>query len=243
MSKTKANNYMGSKCEYQVGKKINSDCFFFSLVLRMTEIGRNVDSLGYNTTANTLIPVVSIKKDGDFYSRRLPKCTSDSLNLSCSCNNSGKILLFYAFQTVDSKLLSSFLLETCKELDIYGKLRVSQEGFNCTLGGNDAEIDMFMTALLMFLKRPELDTLQFKKKFFKPTPGCKHSFDGLSVKIVSKLFPIGNVNRVTINDYVNKPENVLSPPEFHRAVQSLTEEDVVLDLRNYYETRMVYLNL
>ena len=173
-----------------------------------------------------------------FYARRNLKNHSDSIESFCKCE-SGIILLFYSYQQTNAQQLSHFLLEQCQLLDIFGKLRVSVEGFNCTLGGGDEQIARFIKVLLEHLNLENLTKNQdFIKKFFKPSPGCKHKFDSLSVKIVDRLFPVGSVPKTsTIQDYLQPPETVLTPSQFHHAIA--TDKDaVVLDIRNYYETRM-----
>ena len=82
-----------------------------------------------------------------FYARRNLKNHSDSIESFCKCE-SGIILLFYSYQQTNAQQLSHFLLEQCQLLDIFGKLRVSVEGFNCTLGGGDEQIARFIKVLL-----------------------------------------------------------------------------------------------
>jgi UPF0176 protein len=201
----------------------------------------NLENIANDSPATTNIITDSNTTNSDtinFYSRRQPKNHSDSLNPTCSCR-SGTVLLFYCYQPTNPTSLAKFMLEICKELDIFGKIRISVEGFNCTLGGTQPAISLFITRFLGYLNRQNLDDEDFISKFFKPSRGCKHVFDSLSIKIVDKLFSIGNVqskSTSTIDEYLSPSENILSPQEFHDAIGK--NDTVLLDIRNYYETRI-----
>ncbi|KAJ1924387.1 hypothetical protein IWQ60_005229 [Tieghemiomyces parasiticus] len=81
--------------------------------------------------------------------------------------------------------------------------------------------------------------------FFKPSPGCAHVFDTLSVKVVPELCPLGRPDLAARD--INDRQHRLDPPAFHRALQEArtathakpgSPETIVLDARNYYESRI-----
>lgn len=75
--------------------------------------------------------------------------------------------------------------------------------------------------------------------FFKPSVGCRHVFADLSVKLVDEICPLGRPDQVNLEKVISteKDGKKLKPEVFHEMLKS--EEDVVvLDARNYYESRI-----
>ncbi|KAJ3070243.1 hypothetical protein HK102_006723, partial [Quaeritorhiza haematococci] len=161
-----------------------------------------------------------------FRSRRVQKGRSDPVRLTCDCNGSGQVLLFYRYTEVpvpDS--LAQHQHELCTRLNMTGKIRISSEGMNVTVAGNPESVAEYMDEtssldVLMDLglsraslmngerdgegeQRREgengIHCVKFSKKdwerkrkdFFKPSPGCRHVFENLSVKLVDEICPFG----------------------------------------------------
>jgi predicted sulfurtransferase len=208
----------------------------------------------------------AILKDDEkaqFMKRRLSKGKSDSIRIDCNCSE-GIILLFYNYVEILNQVeLARVLQDFCVVRDICGKIRIGKEGFNITVGGSAWAIEEFMQ---YFLEReallPGVSQLQmehiglFKKLYFKPSLGCQHCFDGLSVKIVSEICPLG-VEAPTPSPYslevahelLGKQSSIsqvrsLTPQQFHEEVAKAKHDPdtIVLDTRNYYETMFGYFD-
>jgi UPF0176 protein len=195
-----------------------------------------------------------------FTKRRLEKGISDSISVICDCDD-GLVLLFYNYVSIEHPLeLCKELQLLCLENEIQGKFRIGVEGFNITCGGSHVSIHALMK---YFMNRhhllPGLETLlgvdmieKFKELYFKPTKGCKHCFDNLSIKLVEEICPFGEDVTVTtpfsieivncIQNNNRRDTHSLSPLEFHETLQKFKDDDetLVLDTRNYYETMFGY---
>lgn len=208
-----------------------------------------------------------------FFRKRNKKNTSDSIGSNCDCED-GRVLLFYNYLTVDKEKLAEELFELGKVLNIRGKIRVAEEGYNITIGGTvegtKCFAEFFMkdhTPGLELLSKNERD--KFFHLFFKPSKGCCHVFDDLSVKIVREICVFDDTfdtnpikphsQKVAENILSRKPSFVhsnskgmeteidhkihsLSPPQFHEFLLK-TQNDpnyLLLDVRNYYESKIGY---
>lgn len=194
---------------------------------------------------------------------------SDSLTLSCDCQSSGLVLLFYGYASLDQPTkFAGVEYELLNTLGVTGKVRLSREGFNITVGGPLRGIMQYVSVwghrlgkfgtvmnqtyaqelqqtyptcplglelvelvapspyhlvkgavskyttdqdnLTLDLAKLWLEKDNFtlglptglstagsefwtplKVQFFKPSPGCRHVFGGLSVKVVEEICPLG----------------------------------------------------
>jgi predicted sulfurtransferase len=192
-----------------------------------------------------------------FMKRRLSKGKSDSIKIECNCTN-GMILLFYNYVEMERPVeLAKALQDFCAARNIWGKIRIGSEGFNITVGGSIGAVEEFMQ---YFLDRADLlpgifelggaDIPLFKNSYFKPSSGCQHCFDGLSVKIVSEICPLGTpapapspYSLEVVHEILGKQSSIqqvrsLAPKEFHQVLAKAKDDPdtIVLDTRNYYET-------
>jgi predicted sulfurtransferase len=179
--------------------------------------------------------------------------TSDPVSFECSCpareSGDGVILLFYRYFAAPPKLPShhnnnaeehrDFQRNLCDRLNLKGKIRIANEGFNVTVGGTKAEIDEYMRECSQHWSFDglELDTDAERDAFFKPTPGgCACAFQMLNIRITSEITPLGVTNYSPKNWDVVKN---LTPAEFHDKCWQ-DEKKVLLDVRNHYESRIGY---
>ncbi|KAI8921176.1 hypothetical protein DFJ77DRAFT_448894 [Powellomyces hirtus] len=189
----------------------------------------------------------------DFHSRRAAKGSSDPITLQCTCPPAtGLVLLFYKYAPIPSPTaLAAHQHSLCTSLGLAGKLRISPEGINVTLAGSTAAVEQYMDVmskdkLLRGCALQSTDEGWEKRRelFFKPSEGCVHVFDGLSVKVVDEVCPFG-VKGYIPNDLLHhEPERTahhLAPSEFHALLTHATANPathVVLDTRNHYETHL-----
>lgn len=173
--------------------------------------------------------------------RRLPKGEADAFGTaagSCGCNlSAGAVVLFYAYVPVsDPAALAALIEASCSAHGVTGKLRVALEGINGTAAGPTAGIDA-LEALLASAdetREPALaraaSALDFKRR-----PGCAHYFDALSVRVVDEIVPF-RAAIARLSSAPPAPIARLSPEAFHDAI--LDPSAVVLDVRNWYESRV-----
>ncbi|KAJ1980266.1 hypothetical protein H4R34_002524 [Dimargaris verticillata] len=162
---------------------------------------------------------INIPDSNRFTRRRAQKLGSDPVSRECECNQ-GWVILFYKYLdpaqttvTPDEVYQEAVWQETQgTALGLSGKVRVAQEGLNVTVAGTEAAILAYIDAIS---RRPWLQdehladdndsvnssqlpqppfanaVVQRRYLFFKPSPGCVHVFDGLSIKIVHEICPLG----------------------------------------------------
>ncbi|KAI9208880.1 uncharacterized protein BJ171DRAFT_487549 [Polychytrium aggregatum] len=196
-----------------------------------------------------------------FTGRRAAKGSSDSVALRCQCDGSGTVILFYKYCAVDDPT------DFCKAMErlcagLTGKVRISSEGLNVTLAGSDDDIDKFVQAFASLPIFGDSDwgcssgntnsdgRLEWTPQlycFFKPSPGCIHVFDSLSIKAVPEICPLGLNNSVQTPSTMrhlgtDTPKLVgLTPPEFHQKLSQALDDPnnyLILDTRNYYESKI-----
>ncbi|KND03344.1 uncharacterized protein SPPG_02387 [Spizellomyces punctatus DAOM BR117] len=199
-----------------------------------------------------------------FHTRRAARGGSDPVTLPCDALHakSGTVLLFYRYTPIhDPEDVAAFQKDLCTRLGLSGKLRIAHEGLNITVAGETRNITEYVDVMV---EHEVLSGLELKndaerrRLFFKPSEGCVHVFDGLSVKVVDEICPFG------VRDWVPKrmrggiweesnqydpstPESkdpkvvALAPPEFHSLLSTLPnnkDDYILLDVRNHYETRI-----
>jgi predicted sulfurtransferase len=190
---------------------------------------------------------------------RLPPGSSDPISFSCTCTASsdtsgGTILLFYRYfaappsllrntlsRDIDIQELAAFHSKITQKFHLGGNIRVGREGFNITVGGTKDEIESYMKECMShwsFLGLG-LDTEEKRYQFFKPTGGgCSCSFGGspASVRITMEITPMG------VTNYIPEAWDAiesLEPAEFHERCWA-DENNVLIDVRNHYESRIGY---
>ncbi|KAA8565341.1 hypothetical protein EYC84_011057 [Monilinia fructicola] len=183
---------------------------------------------------------------------------SDPLTYTCTCHQSGLVLLFYRYFTSPPELplphyplttstlqdLHNFHKLTCESLGLTGKIRVAKEGFNITVAGSILAVHSYIESCISHWSFAGLDLSLAREKgikdFFKPTRGCACVFKDLNVRIADEITPLG------ITNYEPKNWNAvtyLSAAEFHDMVTASTDgegEKMLLDIRNHYESRIGY---
>ncbi|KAF9183634.1 hypothetical protein BGZ49_004559, partial [Haplosporangium sp. Z 27] len=203
------------------------------------------------STSKTQITSQKDDSETEFKARRAEKYGSDPISLNCDCDPSqGTVILFYAYLPISDPLSLAKLHKTwSSNLDLYGKIKLAQEGINATVAGSPASITTYIDNLTSL---PEFDSLKLSRSdaisdtdlekrrynFFKPTSGCRHVFgEHISIKVVEEICPLGAPELSVYHDPENK-RGKLSPRDFHQKLKELDgkEDVVVLDVRNYYES-------
>lgn len=186
------------------------------------------------TTAMTTVPTT--------------KDSSDPVAYTCTCpatTEGGRVLLFYRYfdnepilPRADPHVLAKYHEELASSLNLGGKFRIANEGFNFTLGGTSSSISAYISQCSSHWSFAGIDlsTEEARNAYFKPTPGCACAFGGkATIKVTAEITPLGITNYAP-----SSWSNVisLSPVEFHALCQA---GDVpLIDVRNHYESRIGY---
>lgn len=130
------------------------------------------------------------------------------------------VLLYYKYQHVpDPNLLEESQRTLCQSLGLKGRVRVSEEGINGTLGGSRKALEAYTEVCSKVF--PEVD--------WKFSRSDIDAFDNLRVRKVESL-----VSRTAKVKYDAELCGVpLTPEEFHAHAQD--HAAVLIDVRNSYE--------
>jgi xeroderma pigmentosum group C-complementing protein len=177
----------------------------------------------------------------------------------------GVVILFYAYVHVtDPKALADRVRSACESAGVTGKIRIAAEGINGTAAGARSGIETVIDALRTETREPEIANAATHMDW-KPQRGCAHAFDALSVRVVPEIVPFGDRSRRLMKSTPNEgrvrvasgtdefdrasnaaPASVerLDPLAFHeeiaRAAADPDSNVIVLDVRNWYESRVGY---
>ncbi|KAI8097500.1 uncharacterized protein BX664DRAFT_378256 [Halteromyces radiatus] len=180
-----------------------------------------------------------------FTKRRAEKGTSDPIHVECNCDQSQHlVILFYQYVNImDPEAVAKLHMEKCGTTgwNFTGKVRVAKEGMNVTLAGDlacvNAYMDWYTQDLQQFIGGEIGKT---RDDFFKPSLGCRHVFsDQLSVKTVDEICPLRQ-SSITLQQLTQQEhqQRKLSPQAFHTLASTVNKEMVLLDTRNYYESKI-----
>lgn len=188
---------------------------------------------------------------------------SDAVSYTCTCEEPGSVLLFYRYwanspmlpeqclpETIDPESLAEFHRKQGGLCNLSGKLRISKEGFNITVAGSEEGIQRYITACCSHWSFSELgldfdasageeskvEVHRRRDEFFKPTPGCRCVFEGIfNVRVTAEITPLGVTN---YSPSTWEAVRALEPADFHQ--KCLDENVKLVDVRNYYESRIGY---
>jgi UPF0176 protein len=137
-----------------------------------------------------------------------------------------KVLLYYNFTPIDE--VEAFIAshrDLCRELNLLGRVYVSEEGINGTVGGTIEACDRYMATLRA---HPGLDGTEFKEDLADRVPFAKR---------IVRYRP--EIVALHVDEPLDPKEGGrhLSPREWREALE--TEQDYVLiDVRNNYESKI-----
>jgi len=136
-----------------------------------------------------------------------------------------KIILFYKYVAIQyPKQIMKWQQEICKNLELVGRILISHEGINGTLGGSSENLDQYIHLMLTHELFSNID--------FKKSDGGPECFPRLSVKVREEAVALGiPYDKLT-------PRNGgqhLTPQETHQLITDNPQDLVILDTRNNYE--------
>ncbi len=143
-----------------------------------------------------------------------------------------KIVIYYKFTPIaDPATLRLWQKTLCESLDLKGRIIISRQGINGTVGG---EINDLKKYIKSFKELPA-----FKKTVFKWSEGERDDFPRLSVKVRDEIVTFGAPDELEVDEKgVMGGGTHLSPEQVHALVEQRGDEVVFFDGRNEYEARV-----
>lgn len=136
-----------------------------------------------------------------------------------------KIILFYKYVDIAyPKQVMKWQQQICKELELKGRVLISHEGINGTLGGSSSNLDIYKDLMSTHELFGDID--------FKESAGGPECFPRLAVKVRNEAVALG-IPYDTLTPRSGGQH--LSPQETHELIQSNPEDLIILDTRNDYE--------
>jgi hypothetical protein len=157
-----------------------------------------------------------------------------------SCTDCGLVVLFYKYVDIPSPhALAVWQQKLCERLALTGKVRIATEGINATVAGSVESVTEYVGAVR---RHPLMTGLMIED--FKISPGGIDSFTDLRVSVCEEIIPFGLPSQ-TVSD--TSTGDHLVPEEFHqqlsKSFESQCSDVLLLDCRNYYESRIVIRSL
>lgn len=143
-----------------------------------------------------------------------------------------KILLYYKFSPIsDPELLKLWQKTLCDSLNLKGRILVSSQGINGTVGGELKSLKAYIKATKQFEG--------FKNITWKWSEGSSDNFPRMSVKVKKELVAFETWDQIKIdeNGVVDKGVH-LKPNELHELVEKYRNDVVFFDGRNQYEAKV-----
>lgn len=140
-----------------------------------------------------------------------------------------KILLYYKFFPVDDPALMKLWQKTlCDSLNLRGRILISSQGINGTVGGDIEDLKKYIKATKQFAG--------FKDILWKWSEGGRDDFPRMSVKLKKELVAFETWNEIEIDEKgVVGTGPHLKPEQVNEMVEKYGDDVVFFDGRNQYE--------
>ncbi len=143
-----------------------------------------------------------------------------------------KILLYYKFTPVsEPELLRLWQKTLCDGLNLRGRILVSKQGINGTVGGELEDLKKYVKATKEYPG--------FKDILWKWSDGGRENFPRMSVKVKNELVAFESYDEVAVdeNGVVGTGPH-LKPHEVNELVEKYGDDVVFFDGRNQYEAKV-----
>lgn len=144
-----------------------------------------------------------------------------------------KILLYYKFTPIaDPEVMKLWQKTLCESLNLRGRILVSAQGLNGTVGGNIDDLKAYIKATKQYPG--------FKGIVFKWSDGGREDFPRLSVKSRRELVGFKNSDdefTVDENGVVGGGQHI-KPEQVHELVEKYGDDVVFFDGRNEHEAKI-----
>lgn len=143
--------------------------------------------------------------------------------------NMQKILLYYKFTPlVDPEAMRLWQRALCEKLDLRGRILLSPQGINGTVGGNLEDLKGYVKETKQYPG--------FKDMLFKWSDGKREDFPRMSVKVRDELVTFGAADGLAVDEHgVVGGGKHLSPEAVHKLVKERGDDVVFFDGRNAHE--------
>lgn len=143
-----------------------------------------------------------------------------------------KIILYYKFTPIkDPKAVMLWQKTLAASLNLRGRILISEQGINGTLGGELADVKRYIKETKQFDG--------FKKTVFKWSEGGREDFPRLSVKVRKELVGFQAPGEVKVDDNgVVGGGRHLKPKQIHELIEKYGDEVVFFDGRNEHEAKI-----
>jgi UPF0176 protein len=140
-----------------------------------------------------------------------------------------KILLYYKFTPLlDPEATRLWQRSLCESLNLRGRILLSKQGINGTVGGDMAALKQYVKATKQYPG--------FKEMQFKWSDGSREDFPRLSIKVRDELVTFDVSNEIAVDEHgVVDGGKHLSPKAVHELVKKRPNEVVFFDGRNVHE--------
>jgi UPF0176 protein len=144
-----------------------------------------------------------------------------------------KILLYYKYVPLSNpEKIRADQLELCKDLNIKGRILISQEGINGTVAGKPTEIDAYMTATQQIAGLEDMD--------WKISWADEQVFPKLKVRVRDEIVTLGlkrGLKRNGKDVLLSQKADYIEPQEL-RALYDSGRDFLIIDARNFYEAKV-----
>ncbi len=143
-----------------------------------------------------------------------------------------KIILYYKFTPItDPEAVRLWQRALCEALNLKGRILVSAQGINGTLGGDVEDLKKYVKTTKEFAG--------FKGMAFKWSDGGRDNFPKLSIRVRAELVGFGAPNEVAVDEHgVVGGGKHLSPEQVHALVEQRGDDVVFFDGRNKHEAEV-----
>ena len=143
-----------------------------------------------------------------------------------------KVILYYAFTPVaDPTALMLWQKNLCETLSIKGRIIISEQGINGTLGGKMSDLKKYVKATKEYPG--------FNKIDFKWSAGTGNDFPKLKIKIKDELVLFGKIDEIKVGEKGVIGGGIhLRPEEVNKLVAERSEDVVFFDGRNSFEAKI-----
>ncbi|MBL8121960.1 rhodanese-related sulfurtransferase [Candidatus Saccharibacteria bacterium] len=140
-----------------------------------------------------------------------------------------KILLYYKFTPIkDPEMLKLWQKSLCDSLQLRGRILVSAQGINGTVGGDVEDLKSYIKATKQFAG--------FKDILWKWSEGRREDFPRMSVKVKNELVAFDSWQEIDIDAHgVVGTGPHLKPEQVNEMVEKYGNDVVFFDGRNKYE--------
>ena len=146
--------------------------------------------------------------------------------------NINRVILYYNFVPIaDPEAVKLWQKTLCESLNIKGRILISSQGINGTLGGHMDDIKKYI--------KNTREYPGFKKIDFKWSQGTGNDFPKLKIQVKDELVAFGYQDEIEVDENGVIGGGIhLRPEEVNKLVEERGDEVVFFDARNAFEAKI-----